>query len=496
MQADSTSRSGTGRPTDLIIFGGTGDLAMRMLFPSLYFLEADGYLADDARIIGAARGDLSRDAFLDEVHKRLKSHIPKKYYDADVWDRFAQKVDYKSVDATDGSGFEALAAALRIRDGSEAVFYFSTAPRFYGDLCAQLKAHDLAGPQSRVVLEKPIGHDLTSCRAVNDAVGAVFPESRIYRIDHYLGKETVQNLIALRFANSLLEPLWNAQGIEQVQITVSETVGVEGRWSYYNDSGALRDMLQNHLLQLLCLVAMEPPTSLDADAVRDEKLKVLRSLRPIGKHENALKTVCGQYTAGAVDGKAVPGYFEEGEGESTTETFISLRADIDNWRWRGVPFYLRTGKRLPYRYSEIFIQFKDVPHSIFPEDSNLTLQSNKLIIRLQPEETIKLLMMNKVPGLGRDGMKLQEVSLDLSMSDEVRLRRRRIAYERLLLDVMNANSTLFVRRDETEAAWKWVDQIAEGWRELGQKPKPYAAGSWGPSASVALTERYGHSWHD
>ncbi|GER00794.1 glucose-6-phosphate 1-dehydrogenase [Iodidimonas gelatinilytica] len=487
---------GTNRPSDLIIFGGTGDLAMRMLFPSLYFLDSDGHLADDVRIIGAARSDLDRDGFLKTVHERLKSHIAADYYDEAQWQRFAKRIDYCPVDAVEGTGFDALAKAVRLDEGGELVCYFSTAPRFYGDICTHLEANGLAGKNTRVVLEKPIGHDLESCRAVNDAVGAVFTEDRIYRIDHYLGKETVQNLLALRFANSLFEPLWNANGIEQVQITISETVGVEGRWSYYNDSGALRDMLQNHMLQLLCLVAMEPPSTLDADAVRDEKLKVLRSLRPITKQENTLKSVAGQYTEGAVGGTAVPGYLDEAQQESRTETFVALRADIDNWRWRGVPFYLRTGKRLPYRYSEIFIQFKGVPHSIFPEESNLTLDSNKLVIRLQPEENIKLCVMNKVPGLGRDGMKLQEVSLDLSMTKEARTRRRRIAYERLLLDVLNANSTLFVRRDETEAAWAWVDGISKGWRDLDLKPKPYSAGTWGPAASVALTERYGHSWHD
>ncbi|MFQ5346717.1 MAG: glucose-6-phosphate dehydrogenase [Rhodothalassiaceae bacterium] len=490
------------QPAALVIIGGTGDLAMRMLFPSLYFLDRDGFLCEGLRVIGAARSDLDREAFIETVHTRLRSHIAAAYYDESAWKRFADRLDYVPVDGAAADGFRSLAVRLG-RDGKAptgdeppVVSYLSTAPKLYGPICEHLRAAGLAGPQDRIAVEKPIGHDLASCRALNDGMAAVFPESRIFRVDHYLGKETVQNLIALRFANMLFEPLWNAQGIEQVQITVAETVGVEGRWSYYNESGALRDMVQNHMLQLLCLVAMEPPTSLDADAVRDEKLKVLRSLRPMTLADAVHKTVAGQYGAGAVDGRPVPGYLEEGEGPSDTETFVALRADIDNWRWRGVPFYLRTGKRMPVRLTEIFIQFRGVPHSIFPEDSNPVLPSNRLVIRLQPEENIKLLLMNKVPGIGREGMRLQEVSLDLTLSPEARRRRRRIAYERLLLDILCGNSTLFVRRDEVEAAWAWVDGILESWRALGLKPKPYPAGTWGPAASVALTERFGHSWHE
>ncbi|GAB4576778.1 MAG: glucose-6-phosphate dehydrogenase [Rhodothalassiaceae bacterium] len=492
---ESHMQAKSDRPVDLVIFGGTGDLAMRMLIPSLYHLDGDGCLAADTRILAAARSELGRDAYLEEAHKRLRAHVPAHYYSPDRWHRLAERIDYVAVDASKPDSFSALKDRMRREKGIDAAYYLSTAPRFFGDICAALAAHGLSGPGSRVGLEKPIGHDLASCRALNEAVGRVFSEDCVFRIDHYLGKETVQNLIALRFANSLFEPMWNATGIAQVQITVAETVGVEGRWSYYNESGALRDMLQNHMLQLLCLVAMEPPTSMDADAVRDEKLKVLRSLRPFSLDDIGQKTVAGQYTAGAVDGRPVPGYAEEGGAESTTETFVALRAEIDNWRWRGVPFYLRTGKRLPYRYSEIFIEWKGVPHSIFGKESTRSLAPNKMIIRLQPEENIKLTLMNKVPGLGREGG-LEEVSLDLAMSAEARNRRRRIAYERLLLDFMNGNSTLFVRRDETEAAWKWVDGISEGWRALGMRPRPYPAGSWGPSASVALTERYGHSWHD
>ncbi len=484
------------RPVDLVIFGGTGDLAMRMLFPSLYFLEYDGHLPDSLRIIAAARKDMTRDEFLGILDKRLQGVVGAGYLCENIKTHLYDRLSYQPLDVESGTGFESLAKKLRHKDLCDMVAYCSTAPRLYGQICELLEIYGLTGDTCRIVLEKPIGHDLQSCKDVNDAVGAVFDEQRIYRIDHYLGKETVQNLMALRFANSLFEPLWDANGIEQVQITVSETIGVEDRWDYYNDYGALKDMVQNHIMQLLCLVAMEPPTSMDADAVRDEKLKVLRALRPIPLSELAQKTVAGQYTAGTVAGKDVPGYLDEGKKPSNTETFVALRAEIDNWRWAGVPFYLRTGKRLPYRHSQIFIQFKGVPHSIFPDESNLSLEPNKLVIHLQPEENIKLLMMNKVPGLGRDATTLQEVSLDLSISPEARSRRRPIAYERLLLDILADRSTLFVRRDETEAAWQWIDNIANGWSALGMKPSPYVAGTWSPPASVELTERYGHDWHD
>ena len=484
-------------PIDIVIFGGTGDLAMRMLLPSLYHLDREGYLPASLRIIAAARSALDDAGFRDAAAAALNDFVPGDHRDADGLRAFLERLSYVQLDAAEADSYRALAARLRpAAEGAVTICYLSTAPRFYARICANLAQAGIAGPATRLVLEKPIGHDLQSCRAVNDGVAEVFDESRVFRVDHYLGKETVQNLIALRFANMLFEPSWNSVGIEQVQITVAETVGVEGRWEYYNESGALRDMLQNHMLQLLCLVAMEPPSSMHPDAVRDEKLKVLRSLRPIPLRDIPQKTVAGQYSAGAIAGESVPGYAEEGGGASDTETFLALRAEIDNWRWSGVPFYLRTGKRLPHRYSEIFIQFRGVPHVIFPDDGQLAIASNKLVIRLQPEENIKLMMMNKVPGLGEDSMKLREVSLDLTKSDATLRQRRRIAYERLFLDILAGNTTLFVRRDETEAAWAWIDNIAHGWRELGLKPKPYAAGSWGPSAAIALTERHGHSWHE
>jgi glucose-6-phosphate 1-dehydrogenase len=344
-------------------------------------------------------------------------------------------------------------------------------------------------------LEKPLGTDLASSREINDAVATAFPEQRTFRIDHYLGKETVQNLLALRFANSMFEPLWNSAHIDHVQITVAECIGLEERGAYYDGTGALRDMVQNHMLQLLALVPMEPPVDFDATAVRDEKVKVLRSLRPMKADDVADHVVTGQYGKGAVGNEPVPSYAEELGKESTTETFVALKAHIENWRWAGVPFYLRTGKRLAERKTEIFIQFKCVPHSIFAARGART-QPNKLLIAIQPEENIRLLVMAKTPGLDREGIRLREVPLDVGLANAFADARRRIAYERLLLDLIDGDPTLFVRRDEVEAQWRWIDGIRAAWNEAGLTPKPYGAGSWGPSAAIALTERDGVHWHD
>jgi len=326
-------------------------------------------------------------------------------------------------------------------------------------------------------------------------VASAFPEDRTFRIDHYLGKETVQNLIALRFANLLFEPLWNSAHIDHVQITVAETVGLEGRADFYEGAGALRDMVQNHMLQLLALVAMEPPSDFNATAVRDEKVKVLRALRPITAADVEASTVTGQYGRGAIDGQPVPGYAEELGHDSSTETFVALKAHIDNWRWKGVPFYLRTGKRMPARDTEIFIQFKDVPYSIFAS-RGATTRPNKLLIGLQPEETISLFLMSKTPGLDRGGVRLREIPLDIGLANAFSEYRRRIAYERLLLDLVEGDPTLFVRRDEVEAQWSWIDGIRAAWKEKAMSPRAYAAGTWGPSAAIALTERDGISWHE
>jgi glucose-6-phosphate 1-dehydrogenase len=478
----------------LLLFGATGDLARRMLLPSLYGLDSDGLLPPNLRIIGTARTDLDDAAFRERANEALHEHLPPGFYSQGIADRFLERLHYVPVDIKDRAGFERLASAVGDPCHGVAIF-LSTAPSLFKPTIDGLEAAGLACPTVRMALEKPLGTDLESSREINDAVASAFPEDRIFRIDHYLGKETVQNLLALRFANSMFEPLWNSAHIDHVQITVAETVGVEGRGDYYDGVGALRDMVQNHMLQLLALVAMEPPTNFDSTAVRDEKVKVLRALRPITAADAEALTVTGQYTRGAIGGEPVPGYVEEIGHESTTETFVALKAHVDNWRWKGVPFYLRTGKRMPERNSEIFIQFKDVPYSIFAS-RGATTRPNKLVIGLQPEETISLYLMAKTPGLDRQGVRLREIPLDIGLANAFSEYRRRIAYERLLLDLIDGDPTLFVRRDEVEAQWGWIDRIRSAWSERGMTPRPYAAGTWGPSAAIALTERDGISWHE
>jgi glucose-6-phosphate 1-dehydrogenase len=478
----------------LVLFGATGDLARRMLLPSLYGLDSDRLLPPELRIIGTARTGLDDQSFRARAEEALRAHLPEDFFSAEIADRFLKRLHYVPLDIKDPAGFERLAQA--VGDPCEGVgIFLSTAPSLFKPTIDGLAAAGLACPTARMALEKPLGSDLESSRTINDAVAAAFPEERIFRIDHYLGKETVQNLLALRFANSLFEPLWNSAHIDHIQITVAETVGIEGRGDYYDQAGALRDMVQNHMLQLLALVAMEPPTNFDATAVRDEKVKVFRSLRPIDAAAAPSHSVTGQYSRGAVDGAPVPGYAEELGRESATETFVALKAHVDNWRWKGVPFYLRTGKRMPQRDTEIFIQFKDVPHSIFAS-RGAAARPNKLVIGLQPEETVTLLLMAKMPGLDRQGIRLREIPLDIGLANAFSEYRRRIAYERLLLDLIEGDPTLFVRRDEVEAQWEWIDGIRASWAEAGILPKPYAAGNWGPSAAIALAERDGISWHE
>jgi glucose-6-phosphate 1-dehydrogenase len=485
------------RQADLfVILGATGDLAQRMLFPSLYFLDADGFLPERVRILGAARTAIDKDKFLKEVRGHVAERAGPAGVDEAAWKRFAERLSYCAADVAKPEGAKALKAS--IGDAALPVFYLALSPSLFAPVCAALKASGAATPSSRVVLEKPVGHDLESSRKLNEAVGDAFSEDRVFRIDHYLGKETVQNLIALRFANTLFEPLWNNLAIDHVQITVAETAGVGDRWPYYDEYGALRDMLQNHMLQLLCLVAMETPADLDPDSVRNEKVKVLRSLRPFTRAMAANCTVRGQYTAGVVEGEQAPAYETERGQETSTETFVALRADIDNWRWAGVPFFLRTGKRLPERRTQIVIQFKGVPHSIFGDVAVDDLTPNRLVIDLQPDEDIELTLMNKAPGLRQRGMRLQSMPLSLSLakSYEGPDARRRIAYEPLLVEVMNGVTTLFVRRDEVEQAWEWIDGVADAWADAGMAPKPYAAGTWGPAGAFALIERFGKVWYE
>ncbi len=482
------------KASTLLLFGATGDLARRMLLPSLYGLDSDGLLPPNLRIIATARTDLDDAAYRGRAKEALQEHLPPGFYQEGVAERFLQRLHYVPVDIKEPAGFERLAQTIGDPCNGVAIF-LSTAPSLFKPTIDGLEAAGLACPTVRMALEKPLGTDLESSREINDAVAAAFPEDRTFRIDHYLGKETVQNLLALRFANSMFEPLWNSAHIDHVQITVAETVGLEGRGDYYESSGALRDMVQNHMLQLLALVAMEPPTNFDATSVRDEKVKVLRAIRRITSADVETFTVTGQYTRGAINGEPVPGYADEIGHESSTETFVALKAHVDNWRWKGVPFYLRTGKRMPERDTEIFIQFKDVPYSIFAS-RGATTKPNKLIIGLQPQESIELRLMAKTPGLDRQGVRLREIPLDIGLANAFSEYRRRIAYERLLLDLIEGDPTLFVRRDEVEAQWTWIDQIRAAWVERGMSPRPYAAGTWGPSAAIALTERDGISWHE
>ncbi len=475
--------------TTLVILGASGDLAKRMLLPSLYNLEADGLLPAGLRIVGVARGEAAD--WAGDVRAALGERCD---LDAAVWARFAVRLDYCAGDVTKPDGAACLKGVVGAAGAS--LIFFSLSPSLFTAACETLRAGGVIADHTRLVLEKPIGRDLETSRAINDTVGAVAAERNIFRIDHYLGKETVQNLIALRFANTLFEPLWTSRTIDHVQITVAETQGVGDRWPYYDDYGAIRDMLQNHMLQMLCLVAMEPPSDLEPDAVRNEKVKVLRSLRPFTRATVAQDSVRGQYTAGSVEGQAASAYLDEVGRLTRTETFVALTAHIDNWRWAGVPFFLRTGKRMPERRTEIVIQFKPVPHSIFGGAAEADLVANRLVIALQPDEDISLTIMNKRPGLG--DIRLQALPLSLSLTRALGEDggRRRIAYERLLLDALRGDQTLFVRRDEVEAAWAFVDGVADAWSEADMAPRSYPAGSWGPAGAFALIERSGRAWHD
>ncbi|MGI9170117.1 MAG: glucose-6-phosphate dehydrogenase [Caulobacteraceae bacterium] len=470
----------------LVIFGATGDLAARMLLPALYFLDADGLLPAAVKVIGSARAAMGREAYVETVRASIAAR--REGLDAAAWARFSARLDYCPADVAKPEGLKDLAARL---GDAPTVYYLALSPSLYGAACAALEAAGLACGDCRIVLEKPIGRDLKSAREINAEVATAFDERRVFRADHYLGKETVQNLIALRFANTLFEPLWNNLAIDHVQITIAETDGVGERWGYYDEYGALRDMVQNHMLQLLCLVAMEPPADAGADSVRDEKVKVLKSLRPFTRASAHDASVRGQYRAGVVGEKLAPAYTKEKGGVSDTETFVALRADIDNWRWAGVPFYLRTGKRLPERRTQIAIQFKALPHSIFGPRAREDLVANRLVIDLQPDEDISLLRMNRRPGLAEARLQALPLSLNLEAGG-----RRRIAYERLLLDVLADNPALFVRRDEVELAWAWIDGVADAWADLAVPPRPYAAGSWGPPGAFALLERSDRTWLD
>jgi len=478
---------------DLVLFGGGGDLAMRKLLPALYALHCGKGLPAAARIISVGRHQWSREEFLKTVNEMSKPHISSESLNEAKWEAFCTRISYVSIDAGDAETYQALVKTLRTETSITRVFYLATPPSLFATICSNLASCGLATAQSRVVLEKPLGRDLASARQINADVGKVFAESQIYRIDHYLGKEAVQNLLALRFGNVLFEPLWRREWISDVQITIAEELGVGNRMGYYETSGALRDMLQNHLLQLLCIVAMEPPVSVTADAVRDEKLKVLRSLRRFTADTLVQNVVRGQYRAGHVTGTAVPGYRQEpgADPQSRTETFVAVKAEIDTWRWSGVPFYLRTGKRMADQLAEIVVRFKSLPHSIFAQPVG-SFQPNSLVIRLQPDEGLHLNLMAKTPG---DGMRLKPVDLELDFRETFKNPRME-AYERLLMDVLRGQLTLFMRSDELEAAWQWVEPILNFWEQEENAPLPYASGTWGPAASSALIGRDGLQWRE
>jgi glucose-6-phosphate 1-dehydrogenase len=477
---------------DLVFFGGSGDLAMRKLLPAMFARDVANDLPPAARIICVGREVMSQEGFLRMIETNSRPHIKETVNEA-AWKKFLDRITWVAVDATNLQSYAGLTEALRKDDALTRVYYLATPPSLFAQICDNLAASGLVTPNSRVVLEKPLGRDLESAKQINLDVGKVFAESQIYRIDHYLGKETVQNLLALRFGNILFEPLWRREWISDVQITIAEKIGVGNRLGYYDNSGALRDMLQNHLLQLLCIVAMEPPTSISPDAVRDAKLQVLRSLKRFNPTTLSQNIVRGQYRAGYVDGQPVPGYRDEPDApkQSKTETFVAMKAEIDTWRWAGVPFYLRTGKRMADRLAEIVVRFKPIPHSIFNQPTS-SFQPNSLVIRLQPDEGLSLNLMAKTPG---DSMRLKQAELELDFREQFKAPRME-AYERLLLDVLRGQLTLFMRGDELEAAWEWVEPILEYWEQDDTTPAPYTSGTWGPAASSALIGRDGLQWRE
>ena len=466
-------------PFDLVLFGGTGDLARRKVIPSLYSRFLAGQMPDEARIIGAARSELDDDGFRDLIREGMDEFAPK--VDRSRLDEFLGLVSYVPVNAKGDDGWDALKG--KVRGDVISAFYFSVAPSLFGDLARGLAKHGVLDETSRVIVEKPFGNDLESAKALNAQLREVFEESQIFRIDHFLGKETVQNLMAVRFGNTLFEPVWNSHYVDHIQITVAESIGVGGRGAYYDASGAMRDMVQNHLMQLVCLIAMEPPAKYGADAVRDEKLKVIRALMPVEPHH----IVRGQYQAGP-DG---PSYREDAENpQSRTESFVALKTQISNWRWAGTPIYMRTGKRLKAKASEIAVFFKRPPHSVFTDGD--APHQNVLSIRLQPNEGMTLDVTIKEPGPG--GMRLIDVPLDMTFAEAVPGGDAPEAYERLIMDVIRGNQTLFMRGDEVEAAWAWTDPIIEGWEARGDAPKPYEAGRAGPEDARTLLARDGRAW--
>ena len=479
---------------DLVLFGGTGDLTWRKLMPALFQAFRHGTLPEGARIIGIGRDDLSDDQYRALIQSRFDQVELAKRPSEEEFARFSNLLQFVRMDLANPADYARLRAALTQRQVDTVVMYLATAPNLFTTICEQLAAAQLNTPQTRVVLEKPLGHDLTSNRAINQAVGRVFDEQQIYRIDHYLGKPSVQNLFALRFGNALFEPLWRREHIANIQITIAEELGVEKRGAFYETTGALRDMVQNHALQLLCAIGMEPPINSHADAIRDEKLKVLRSLKPWSAETLAQDVIRGQYAAGAIAGAPVLGYRQETGVNplSNTETFVALRTEISNWRWAGVPFYIRTGKRLAGRDAHIVVNFRPTPHAIYNAQIG---QANRLVINLQPRDGLELHLLAQGQDKRQHSSLLAPVQLDLDF--DKRFGTERVgAYERLLLDVIDGRLNLFVRSDEQEEAWRWVEPILNHWQADSQGPRPYASGTWGPSATSAMIARDGFCWSE
>ncbi|MBA2675777.1 glucose-6-phosphate dehydrogenase [Ramlibacter sp.] len=479
---------------DLVLFGGTGDLAWRKLMPALFQAFRHGTLPKDGRIIGVARDELSDEAYRALIRSRFEEVDLAKRPTPEEFDAFAQRLHFLRMDLSKPDDYQRLAATLQERAAEVVVMYLATAPNLFTVACEQLAAAGLNTPRTRLVLEKPLGVDLASNREINATAQRVLSEQQIFRIDHYLGKPSVQNLFALRFGNTLFEPLWRRENIANIQITIAEDLGVERRGAFYDATGALRDMVQNHALQLLCAIAMEPPINAQADAIRDEKLKVLRSLKPWTPQALGQHVVRGQYTGGVAEGEAARAYREEPgvRPDSTTETFVALRAEIASWRWAGVPFYIRTGKRLAAREAHIVVNFRPTPHAIFDAPAGA---ANKLVINLQPRDGLQLHLLAQGQVNRRNAQALAPVHLDLDF-DRSFGSERVGAYERLLLDVIDGRLNLFVRSDEQEEAWRWVEPIMEHWARDTAGPRPYAAGTWGPSASSTMLARDGFSWSE
>jgi glucose-6-phosphate 1-dehydrogenase len=485
---------------DLVLFGGTGDLAWRKLMPALFQAFRHGSLPEGGRIIGVGRDDLSDDQYRTLMQARFDKVELAKRPSSEEFARFAALIEFVRMDLSKPDDYARLATSLQARNADTVVMYLATAPALFTTICEQLAASGLNTPKTRIVLEKPLGHDLASNRAINRTVRQFFDEKQVLRIDHYLGKPAVQNLFALRFGNALFEPLWRREHIANIQITIAEDLGVESRGAFYETTGALRDMVQNHALQLLCAIGMEPPINSHADAIRDEKLKVLRSLKPWTQESLAQDVIRGQYTSGTSGGIKVPAYSEEPgvNPQSHTETFVALRTEIANWRWAGVPFYIRTGKRLAGRDARIVVNFRPTPHAIFNSQMGM---ANRLVINLQPKDGLELHLLAQ----GQDNRQsrptaiqsqtLAPVQLDLDF--DKRFGSERVgAYERLLLDVIDGRLNLFVRSDEQEEAWRWVEPILDYWANDAQGPRPYASGTWGPSASSAMIARDGFCWSE